>query len=261
MKPNRDLQEIIAHVLGRKRSEIFFEDLTLTQSQQDAINALWKRRESGEPLSYILEQVEFYGCQIEVNPSVLIPRLESELLVELVLKRLEGDSGLLLDLCTGSGALGLAIKKQRPDLTVILSDISPQATLLARKNAARNEIEVDILLGDLFAPLFERKIDFLVCNPPYVSAKEYEELEKSVREFEPKLALVGGDEGLDFYKRIEKESQNYFRDNGKLFFEIGASQGNSVKEIFSGAVWRRKEVLKDYANLDRFFFLEYQRSF
>lgn len=260
MQQNRDLQEIIAHVLGKKRTEVFFDDLSLTRQQTTEVEKLWKRRIAGEPLAYILSVVEFYGCQIEVTPDVLIPRVESEILVDHILGRLENNTGSVLDLCAGSGCLGLAIKKHRPDLTVILSDISPKAIELAEKNAKRNGLDVICLQGDLFDSLGERKIDFLVSNPPYISEEEFYTLDSSVKDYEPSLALMGGKDGLEFYRRMEKDSKKYFNQNGKLFFEIGYNQGEALKTMFSGPMWKGKEVLQDYAGHDRFFFLEFDRG-
>ncbi|MBM3184496.1 MAG: peptide chain release factor N(5)-glutamine methyltransferase, partial [Chlamydiae bacterium] len=183
-----------------------------------------------------------------------MPRQETEILAFYMLERLKGcKGGIVLDLCTGSGCLGLSIKKNRPDMHVILSDISPLALACARKNAALNGLEVEILEGDLLGPLGDRKVDYVVCNPPYVSDEEYEYLDSSVRDYEPKIALVGGREGLDFYARLSKDLKKHLNLGGKVFLEIGKDQGAGVMRLF--ADWDKKEVLKDFAGHDRFFFL------
>ena len=248
MKKNRDIEEIVAHVLKSK-------------GEESQITTLVSRYEKGEPLAYILGYVNFYDCHIQVNSDVLIPRLESEILIELLLKRIEKKEKVLLDLCSGSGCLGIAIKKQNPDLEVVLSDISPKCVELAKQNAKANDVDVTILQGDLLSSLENKKIDYLVCNPPYVSESEYLALEKSVKTYEPKLALTGGCDGLDFYRRVEREVKGYLNDKAKVFFEIGSLQGSSLNQIFSDPVWRHKEILKDWSGHDRFFFLEFQRAF
>lgn len=209
------------------------------------------------PQAYIDGEVEFYKCRIQLNQNVLIPRQESEILVLYLLERLKkSPGGTLLDLCTGSGCLGLAIKKARPDLHVILSDISPLALECARKNAKLNHLDVEILEGDMLKPLGDRLVDYIVCNPPYVTDGEYETLEGSVKDFEPKLALVGGPEGLDFYSTLSKTVKPHIKDGGKIFFEIGKDQGQKVTDLFSDPIWKKKEVIKDWAGHDRFVFLE-----
>ncbi len=198
-------------------------------------------------------EVEFFRCRIKLTPHVLIPRQESEILIFYALPHIKG--GILLDLCTGSGCLGLAIKKARPDMHVILSDISHEALECARNNAALNQLDVEFLEGDLLEPLGDRKVDYVICNPPYVSDEEYEHLDSSVRDFEPKLALVGGKEGLDFYSRLSKSLKGHINEGAKIFFEIGKDQGEKVLNLFSD--WEKKEVIKDWAGHDRFVFLEY----
>ncbi len=255
----RDLEEIVAHTLGKKRSELFFENLHFTKIEQDIIERLISRRELGEPLSLILGEVEFYGCKIELMNGVLIPRLESEFLVEHVLNKIGNVSGkLLLDLCCGTGCIGLAIKKHLNRLDVILSDISEFCTSLAEKNAKINNLDVTILTGDFLQPLKNKKIDYLVCNPPYISEKEYITLENSVKNYEPKLALVGGNDGLLFYRLLEKQVPLYLKQGGLLFLEIGSTQKNAIEKIFSSEMWSKKEFIKDLAGLDRFFFMQYQ---
>ncbi len=210
-----------------------------------------------KPRAYIVGEVEFYNCKISLNQNVLIPRQESEILVFYALQRLNDcKGGVLLDLCTGSGCLGLAIKKARPDIQVILSDISPLALEVAKKNGVVNELDVEYLEGDLLAPLGHQKIDYLICNPPYVTDFEYEHLDSSVRDYEPKLALVGGNEGLDFYSALSKTLHAYINIGGKVFFEIGKDQGLKVIDLFSDPFWRKKEIIRDWAGHDRFVFLE-----
>jgi release factor glutamine methyltransferase len=215
-----------------------------------------RRRAQDEPLEYILKRVEFYGCSIEVCPDVLIPRPETEILVDMIAKELKGAKGSLWDLCTGSGCIGLALKKACPQLSVTLSDLCPKALAVARANAAGNRLDVGWLQGDLLAPFAGRKASFVVCNPPYVSDAEMQTLPQSVKGFEPRLALAGGPDGVLFYERLAEELPPYLERGAKLFFEIGKSQGKRLLEIFGSQPWMNGRVLTDWAGHPRFFFLE-----
>lgn len=206
------------------------------------------------PQVYKDQEMEFFGLKLHITPDVLIPRLETELLVEHVLKRLEGKSGRVLDLCSGSGCIGLSIKKNRPDLQVILSDISENALELSKKNAKENRVEVEFVLGDLRIP---DGVDFVVCNPPYVSLEEYRELDSSVKDYEPKIALTDDSDGLQFYRRLACELPAKMNSHALLFCEIGFNQKDSILKIFEASAlspWHSLQVLKDYSGHDRFFF-------
>jgi release factor glutamine methyltransferase len=210
-----------------------------------------------KPLAYIEGEVEFYHSRIKLNQNVLIPRQESEILVFYALERLKNrKSGTLLDLCTGSGCLGIAFKKARSDMKVILSDISSEALKVARSNVILNGLDIEVLEGDFLSTIAQRKIDYLVCNPPYVTEDEYEVLDPSVKDFEPKLALVAKDNGLYFYKKLAEELPSYLNSDGMVFLEIGKDQGPTVMGLFSGAFWKKRELIKDWAGHDRFVFLE-----
>jgi release factor glutamine methyltransferase len=177
-------------------------------------------------------------------------------LADLVAKRVKGAS--LWDLCTGSGVLGIALKKAAPRLMVTLSDIDPAVLSLAEENARLNGVEIEGVAGDLLAPFEGRKVDAVVCNPPYISAKEYLDLDPSVRDYEPKQALVGGERGTEFYERLAEELPSHLEPGGQLFLEIGASQGEVVKKIFNKEPWKNGELIQDWSGKNRFFFLEKQ---
>jgi release factor glutamine methyltransferase len=249
-------EEILASVLGIKRIELYMQfDRPLVEAELEKMRAALKRSAQGEPVEYIFGECEFYGCRLEVTPDVLIPRPETEVMVDLIAKRIKGKKNLW-DLCTGSGCIGLALKRACPELSVTLSDLSPKALALAKKNAEKNHLQVEFLFGDLLQPFAGKKADAVVCNPPYISKKEYESLDVSVRSFEPSMALVGGETGFEFYERLAAELPRYLCEGGALFLEIGFQQGNGVKEIFKKSPWREGEILKDWAGHDRFFFLE-----
>ena len=213
-----------------------------------------KEREAGVPHVYICGKMVFFDLEISVTPVCLIPRLETELLVEAVLSRLP-EKGSLLDLCTGSGAIGLAIKSQKPDLEVYLSDISSEAVELAKKNAEKNHLEVNISCGDFLAPFVKGQFDAIVCNPPYITQEEFKELDSLVKDHEPQIALTDGGDGLTFYRLLAKEAFFYLKSSGILCLEIGKDQGKDVSELFSNELWKDVVVKKDYSGHDRFVFL------
>ena len=234
--PKRSAEEVIADALSKKRLDLYMEfDRQLDPDELAKCREVVKRRATGEPAAYIAGKVEFAGVTLEVDRSVLIPRPETEILIE----KMGHLEGVLWDVCTGSGAIGIALKKKFPNLTVVLSDIAVE---MARKNAKLNEVEVEILQGDLLEP-FEGECDILVCNPPYVL--DYEALPREVKEFEPRRALEGG---YSFYERLAKEKQ---RVRSKIWLEIGMGMGRRVQEIFGGGV-----VEPDWAGHDRFFSLD-----
>ena len=194
-----------------------------------------------------------------MDKNVLIPRVETEILVDLIAQKLGEenlDNKVLFDICTGSGCIGIALKKRFPKLKVFVSDISKKALNMAKINAEKNDVNIFFKLGDLFTPFKNLKADFIVSNPPYVSEEEFMYLEKEVKTFEPKKALIAKDSGLEFYKRIEKKIFQYANKNAKLFFEIGYTQKKDIINIFSSEKYVSKQVIKDFSKKDRFFFVE-----
>ena len=250
----RDIEELIASRLGLKRLHLYTNfDQPVEEKELPAIREGLKRLIANEPIQYIIGEVEFSGCRMLVNRDVLIPRPETELIVESIVERLKiedlaGKS--LLDLCSGSGYIGIAIKKALPELTVILSDISPAACALAKKNAEFNNVSIELLQGDFLKPMQGRKVDFLVCNPPYISEAEYKVLDASVKNFEPKLALVGGVSGLEFYERLACEAGEIVAST--IFLEIGTGQGAHVCALFAKAGYTQITLEKDLSGHDRF---------
>lgn len=242
------------HTLKLSRMDLYLScERPLEEHEVIALRSYLERLGKGEPAAYIEESVAFFGIQLKVTPDVLIPRPETEILVEKVAKRLEGRSlkgKRLLDLCSGSGCIGLSLKARFPELDLLLIDLSPKALAVARENSERLGLSATFLEGDLLAPLKE-EVDFIVSNPPYVSDEEFAALDPSVRQFEPEMALRGGKDGLDFYRRIAKESRKC-----AFFLEIGFRQGEAVKRIFEEAGYRGVVVEKDWAGHDRFLFVE-----
>jgi release factor glutamine methyltransferase len=258
----RDAEELIAHALKLKRLDLYMQfDRPIQEEELEALRFLLKRAAKGEPVEYIIGEVSFYHCQLSVAPGVLIPRPETEILVDQachILCAADFYQKTAWDLCTGSGCIGIAAKKAYPDLQVSLSDISEKALEIAAMNAKRNNVQVELLQSNLLAAFDGRKVDIIFCNPPYISSKEFLTLDSSVKDYEPGEALIGGDDGVSFYRRLENELPDYLNPKAKIFFEIGAGQGETVLNIFSGRGWKNKRVEKDWAGHDRFFFLEFE---
>ncbi|MES2121672.1 MAG: peptide chain release factor N(5)-glutamine methyltransferase [Chlamydiota bacterium] len=259
-RARRVAEELFAHVLKVKRLDLYLQyDRPMIESELEEIRGLLRRASRNEPFEQIIGKVSFCHCDIKVTSDVLIPRPETEILVETICRQLKDESNLVVwDICTGSGYIGIAIKKAIPALCVTLSDISDKALGVAAENAAGNGVEVELKQGDLLAPFQGLKADVVICNPPYISESEYLSLDPCVRDFEPKCALVGGAEGVEFYRRLAADLPPYLNPGAKLFFEIGTGQGEALKSIFHSPCWREKRVEKDWAGHDRFFFLEFE---
>jgi release factor glutamine methyltransferase len=262
-RPRRSAEDLLAHVLQCKRLDLYLQyDRPLLEKELLSMRELVKRCASQEPIDYLIGEVDFFGCALAIDRRVLIPRQETEALVERIVKKLSFlpslEGKVLWDLCTGSGCIGIALKKRYPSLKVSLSDQSRPALEVALQNSRRNGVEVELCEGDLLEPFKGRKADFIVCNPPYVTAAEYIDLPVAVKDFEPKMALVGGERGTEIYERLEKEVKHFLHPGASLFFEIGSTQGNELKKIFSSPFWSSQEIHLDGSGRDRFFFLEMQ---
>ena len=216
------------------------------------------------PLQHILGEAWFRGLPFTVDEDVLIPRPDTETLVEAVLREAKTFPAppSLLDLCTGSGAVAVALAVEGDFSSVTASDISHEAVNIARENAAKNGVEEKILFaeGDLFRAktkseksLSRRSYDIICANPPYVPTAEIEELEPEVRDHDPLLALDGGADGLDFYRRLAKDAPAHLNEGGKILLEIGCGQGADVIRIFAEAGWREGRVEQDLSGRDRVF--------
>lgn len=252
-RPRRQVEELLSHALKLPRIELYMQyDRPMIEKELNELREYIKRRAQGEPWQYIVGEVEFFGCRIQVNRDVLIPRQETEILVDLIAKQLPTHPIEIWDVCTGSGCIGIALKKKRPDCKVVMSDISKESLEVARENASRNGVEVEFLQGDLMAPFQERKADLVVCNPPYVTEQEYPQLDREVRDWEPKRALVGG---ILFYERLAKELPSYLNPGAKVYLELGTGMGEQVLSLFHPATWSHREIQKDWSSHDRFLVL------
>lgn len=201
----------------------------LTEEQEKAFDALCDRRTAREPLQYILGETEFMGLTFHVEPGVLIPRADTEILVEKALKVMPPNARVL-DIGTGSGAIAVSLARLGQAARVTAVDVSDKALEIARKNAESNGADVEFVKSDCFSALQGRKYDMIVSNPPYISDEEMQTLMPEVRQ-EPELALFGGGDGLDFYRRISREATEHLNEGGFLLFEIGWLQKDAVSAL------------------------------
>ena len=225
---------------------------TVPQAAQDRLDDLVQRRINGEPLQYLLGNTEFHCLELLIGPGVLIPRPETEILVEEALRLYPG-YGIVCDLCTGSGAIPLAMAKNLPQTSFMACDLSEQALHWARRNQQNNNLlNVTFLQGDLFQAFPpDAGFSLLTANPPYVSRQEYAELPPVVRDYEPELALLSGEDGLDLLRRIIREAPQHLLTDAWMLLEIGATQGNAVRELLRHDCWREVRIRKDYSGHDR----------
>ncbi len=226
----------------------------LTDDAWEKYDAFLGEREKNRPLQYILGSCEFMGLPFAVGEGVLIPRADTEVLVEAALEAAKKeDFHFAADICTGSGCIPIALAKNGIAVTYG-TDISEDALAFARKNGKENGVDTIFLQGDLFGPLPENmrgKFDLLTANPPYITEEEMKTLMAEVRDYEPSLALFGGRDGLDFYRRIAKESRIWLKAGGMLFLEIGQAQGKEVCDLLRAHGFAEIRTLRDLAGLDR----------
>lgn len=221
----------------------------LTTEQQSEYEIAVKKRAERIPLQYITGEQEFMGLNFKVNSNVLIPRQDTETLVEEVLKICQPGMKVL-DLCTGSGCIAISLMKNAHGMEAVGSDISKQALLVAKENARMHEVEVEWVRSNLFENI-NGTFDLIVSNPPYVAQPELLQLMPEVREFEPVTALDGGVDGLDFYREIVKQAKDHLNQDGYLYFEIGYDQGPAVTNMMCAAGYRDVSVIKDLAHHER----------
>ena len=232
--PKIDARWIAEDMLGMTNAELrFAAQSELTDAQKDMLDNCIKRRIKGEPVQYILGRADFMGLKFHVDSRVLIPRQDTETLVEAAIVELQArENKRVLDLCTGSGCIGLSIKSLVPDAEVTLSDISQAALEVAEKNAKALEVDVKICRGDLFDAVGRQKFDLIASNPPYLRTDEMEELQQEVR-FEPALALEAGVRGMDFYEKIAMEAQKHLNPGGAIYLETGCEQAQDVLALLN----------------------------
>lgn len=249
-EPELDSWYLLTHVSGLSRADYYLrQEEALSEEEQRHFEAAVRERSERIPLQYLLGTQEFMGLTLLVNSHVLIPRQDTETLVEAALSDLT-DGMNVLDLCTGSGCIALALKKNCPNATVTGSDNSKQALLVAKENAKRCGTEITFVRSDLFENL-TGPFDLIVSNPPYIRSSVIPTLQPEVADFEPIEALDGHEDGLFFYRRIASSAPEYLNPGGRLMLEIGHDQAAAVSGLLTQAGFSDIHVKKDLANNDR----------
>ncbi|AKE95752.1 peptide chain release factor N(5)-glutamine methyltransferase [Cronobacter sakazakii] len=250
--PRRDAEILLAFVTGRTRTFILaFGESALTDDELTRLDALLARRAAGEPVAYLIGQREFWSLPLEVSPATLIPRPDTECLVEQALARLPATPCRILDLGTGTGAIALALASERPDCHVTALDVIPEAVALAKRNAQRLGIDnVTVLQSHWFSALTDARFSLIVSNPPYIDGDDPHLSQGDVR-FEPKSALVADNAGLADLETLVTEARRFLEDNGWLMLEHGWQQGEAVRELFTRAGYQGVETCRDYGGNER----------
>jgi release factor glutamine methyltransferase len=289
--PRLQTELLLAHLLKMPRMKLYLNfDRVLTTSETDALRELIKRRGRREPLQHIVGSTSFCGFEITVSRHVLVPRPETELLAELGWQWLgkpptsnlqpptsdsQNDAPTALDFGTGTGCIAIALAAKCPNAKITATDISADALALAQENAMRNQVaaRIEFLAGDGFAalatvgqasrlsPSEEKKLeagatpvlrfDLIISNPPYIPSAEIATLEPEVRDFDPRLALDGGADGLDFYRKFASEAKAFLKPDGKIMLEFGDGQADAIKKIFEDEKWIVEAVQEDYSQRAR----------
>ena len=256
----REAAILVSHVLGLSGAQLHGEsERQLSGNDLDQLAALVARRARNEPIAYLVGEKEFWSLTLQVNPSVLIPRPETECLVEACLERMPIERRLeVLEIGVGSGAIVAALATERPAYEFTATDVSADALATARLNleALESIDRVRLVEGDLFTPVHGCTFDWIVSNPPYVSLVELPDLMAAVRDFEPEVALVAGDDGLDVIRRLAAESRAQLHGKGKLAIEHGATQQDEIAEMLQGFGFEVIVRGRDYAGLPRFVIAE-----
>jgi release factor glutamine methyltransferase len=253
-----DAQTLLAEALGRDRTYLIVNfNQTLAPDLIEKYQALIDRRALGEPLQYITGRQEFYGLEFEVTPAVLIPRPETELIVEETLRlahQANAAEPVIIDVGTGSGCIAVALAREIDGARLIAVDISPAALEVARRNAARHGLasRIEFIEGDLLSAVSrEMRADFIVSNPPYVAAREMPGLQREVRDWEPRGALTDEADGLSFYRRILGDAPAHLRSGGYFVCEVGYQQAGAVRALVDRGSWDEPRMLDDLQGIPR----------
>ena len=253
-----EARELVCRACGKSREE-FLRDSRLYAPRpvELQLDEMIQRRLRGEPVAYIIGEWDFYGLTLEVNRTVLIPRPDTERIAEraIELAKSSGEHGRVLDLCCGSGCIGLAVAANTENCRVVLADLSEDAVMMSRKNVRRHELHSRVTCIRLDAredpPELVWDFNLIVCNPPYIRTGELAELDSSVRDYEPIMALDGGQDGLDYYRVIAKKWKKALRRTGSILFEVGYDQADDVAGILSGCGYHNITRIPDYNGILR----------
>jgi len=259
-EPRREAGSLLAHVLGRDRSfMVAHADDLLSNAQCKTLQSLVERRAMGEPLQYLTTHQEFFRLDFEVTPDVLIPRPETELIIETALELLQGDPApFFVDIGTGSGCIAISLLHEWPRARAIATDTSPAALQVARRNAARHHVRERLMLlaSDCFSALeANESFTLIASNPPYVSEDELRTVPREVR-FEPRAALAAGSDGLAVIRRLLPAAPRFLRPGGYFVFEIGFEQSQGVERLVDRSIWNLLEIRADLQRIPRTFVLQ-----
>lgn len=247
----RDSELLLSHITGMDMLSLALKrDEELNSIQKMQVVEFYERKAAGEPVQYITGLCEFMSLEFFVNKNVLIPRSDTETLVEYAIAAIGDKNVSVLDIGTGSGCIGISIAKYCKNAKVTMIDVSADALAVAKKNAELNNIEAEFIKMDILSDIPDKKFDIVVSNPPYIRPDVIEKLDRNVKDFEPYSALFGGDDGLVFYRRITDIISLILNKDGELVFEIGYDQGADVLELVS-KYFSECAVLKDFCENDR----------
>ena len=253
-----EARELVCFAAGKNREQ-FFRDMSLYASDEveAKVADLMARRLAGEPVAYLIGEWEFYGLPLDISRDVLIPRADTEVLAEqaILAARAAGEGARVLDLCAGSGCVGLAVAANAPLCRVVLADVSEEALKICRQNIRRNDLNARVTCVQTDArqvpPAMLWDFDVIACNPPYIPTGDIDGLDASVRDYEPHLALDGGDDGLDFYREIAEKWRTALRLGGVLLFEVGIGQASDVEQILARCGYEDIETFQDTGGIWR----------
>ena len=252
--PRLQTELLLAHLLKLPRMKLYLNfERVLTPAETDSLREFVKRRGQREPLQHITSSTSFCGFEIGVNRHALVPRPETEMLAELgwqFLSTLNPQPSTALDFGTGTGCITIALAAKCPNAKVAALDVSPEALKLAKKNAAANKVteQIEFLQSEGFATLpKDKSFDLIISNPPYIPTAEIAALQPEVRDFDPRGALDGGPDGLDFYRKLAAEAKLFLKPDGKIMLEFGDGQAEAVKNIFEAQKWIVEAVREDYS--------------
>lgn len=252
--PRINAELLLAHILNCKRLDLYLAfDKPLKENEINQYREFLKRRCNFEPLQYITGSVEFYGFSFKVNKDVLIPRPETEILIDTIINKLDKNAGLsFLDIGTGSGIIPITLSKHFPASSFTATDNSLPALSVAEENARINNVNnIRFIHSDIKNGSLDCQFDVVVSNPPYVSLSEYHTLQPEITKFEPPAAVTDHNEGYDFYKVIIEKSKDILKDKGNLYFEVGKGQSEIIKSMMLDNSFSELQIIKDYQNIER----------
>lgn len=247
----REAEWLLCAAIGMDRMGLYLNfDRPLRDEELSIYRGMVSRRARREPLQHILGTQEFDGLELVVTPAVLIPRHDTEVLVETAAKQYP-EAATILDIGTGSGCIAIALAKRLPQSTVTAIDLSPDALAVARHNAEQHHATIEFLLGSFFKPVAGRRFDLIVSNPPYIPTAELASLQPEVRDFDPTLALDGGSDGLDAYRQLLNDAPQHLNPGGRMLVEVGSGQDSDVASLFAAQGFDAILTTPDCAGIQR----------